>query len=180
MNLIDCSYFYVGPLQIKNARPIDDLDNNAAAVQEAVTGYIERYQDEFLLKMVGKDVADVVTDHLAHLEAYQQALADALEGEEPEPYVNVAAEDLCEQLRPSFAHYVYFKLVGDVNQNMTITGLMKVKIAGNEHQPPRQRMVKVWNDMVQLNKQFIKWAETCIYDVYYYVEMITPINQYNL
>ena len=75
MNLIDCSYFYVGPLQIMNARPIDDLDNNAAAVQEAITGYIERYQDEFLLKMVGKDVADVVTDHLAHLEAYQQALA---------------------------------------------------------------------------------------------------------
>ena len=54
MNLIDCSYFYVGPLQIMNARPIDDLDTNSDAVQEQITGYIERYQDEFLLKMVGK------------------------------------------------------------------------------------------------------------------------------
>ena len=121
----------------------------------------------------------MVTGHLASLEAYQQALADAQEGEEPEPYVNEAAEELCEQLRPSFAHYIYFKIAGDVNQTMTITGLMKLKSA-NDNQPPRQRMVKVWNDMVQLNRQFIKWAETSDYDVYYYVEMTTPINQYNL
>ena len=33
MNLIDCSYFYVGPLQVMNARAIDDLDNNSADVQ---------------------------------------------------------------------------------------------------------------------------------------------------
>ena len=167
MNLIDCSYFYVGPLQVMNARPIDDLDNEAAAVQECITAYIERYQDEFLLKMVGKDVAHAVTEYLA-------------QREEDENYTADRAEELCKQLRPLFAHYVYFKLVGDVNQNMTITGLKKVKSANNEHQPPRQRMVKVWNDMVQLNKQFIEWAETSDYDVYYYVEMITPINQYNL
>lgn len=167
MNLIDCSYFYVGPLQIENARPIDALDNNSIAVQEAITGYIERYQSEFLLKMVGKDVAHDVIEYLA-------------KREEDETYADDQAEELCKLLRPSFAHYVYFKLVGDVNQNMTITGLKKVKSANNEHQPPRQRMVKVWNDMVQLNKQFIEWAETSDYDVYYYVEMITPINQYNL
>ena len=149
-----------------NARPIDDLDNNAADVQATIIGYIERYQDEFLLKMVGKDVAHAVTLYLARRE-------------EDENYTDKRAEELCEQLRPSFAHYVYFKLVGDVNQTMTITGLMKLKSA-NDNQPPRQRMVKVWNDMVQLNKQFIEWAETSDYDVYYYVEMITPINQYNL
>ena len=95
MNLIDCSYFYAGPLQIMNAKPTDDLDNNAYAVDEAITAYIERYQDEFLMDMVGKDVADVVTDYLAHLEAYQQALEDAAEGEEPAPYVDEAAEELC-------------------------------------------------------------------------------------
>ncbi len=166
MNLIDCSYFYVGPLQIMNAHPIDDLDNNAAEVQEAITGYIEHYQHEFLLKMVGKDLAAEVTAYLA------------ARGED-ENYTDERVETLCEQLRPSFAHYVYFKLVGDVNQTMTITGLMKLKSA-NENQPPRQRMVKVWNDMVQLNKQFIEWAEASDYDVFYHVEMITPINQYNL
>ena len=166
MNLIDCSYFYVGPLQIMNARPIDDLDNNAAAVQETIVAYIERYQGEFLLQMVGKNVAHAVTEYLA-------------QREKDETYSDDKAEELCKQLRPSFAHYVYFKLVGDVNQNMTITGLMKIKSA-NDNQPPRQRMVKMWNDMVQLNKQFIEWAETSDYDVYYYVEMITPINHYNL
>ena len=88
-------------------------------------------------------------------------------------------EELCEKLRPSFAHYVYFKLVGDVNQTMTITGLMKLKSA-NDNQIPLQRMVKVWNDMVELNKQFVAWADESDYDVFYYVEMVTPINQFNL
>lgn len=169
MNLIDCSYFYVGPLQIENARPIDDLDNNAFAVDEAITAYIERYQGEFLLKMVGKDLAQTVTDYLA-----------AVEAAAPEPHVDEYAETLCQQLRPSLAHYVYYKLVGDAGQNMTITGLMKLKSA-NEYQSPRNRMVKVWNDMVELNKQFIAWAsEQSGYDVYYHVEMITPINRFNL
>lgn len=166
MNLIDCSYFYVGPLQVMNARQVDDLDNNAAEVQECITGYIERYQSDFLLKMVGKDLAAEVTAYLA------------ARGED-EDYTDEAMETLCQQLRPSFAHYVYFKLVGDVNQNMTITGLMKMKSA-NDNQPPRQRMVKVWNDMVQLNMQFVEWAEMSNLDVYYDVEMITPINQFNL
>ena len=166
MNLRDCSYFYVGPLQIMNARPIDDLDNNAIAVQETITGYIERYQGEFLLKMVGKELSADVTAYLA-------------ERGEDENYTDEAMEELCEKLRPSFAHYVYFKLVGDVNQTMTITGLMKLKSA-NDNQVPRQRMVKVWNDMVELNKQFVAWAEESDYDVFYYVEMVTPINQFNL
>lgn len=166
MNLIDCSYFYVGPLQIMNARPIDDLDNNAIAVQETITGYIERYQGEFLLKMVGKELSSDVTAYLA-------------ERGEDENYTDEVMEELCEKLRPSFAHYVYFKLVGDVNQTMTITGLMKLKSA-NDNQVPRQRMVKVWNDMVELNKQFVAWAEESDYDVFYYVEMVTPINQFNL
>lgn len=167
MNLIDCSYFYVGPLQIMNARPIDDLDNNAIAVQETITGYIERYQGEFLLKMVGKELSADVTAYLIK------------ERGEDENYTDEAMEELCEKLRPSFAHYVYFKLVGDVNQTMTITGLMKLKSA-NDNQAPRQRMVKVWNDMVELNKQFVAWAEESDYDVFYYVEMVTPINQFNL
>lgn len=166
MNLIDCSYFYVGPLQIMNARPIDDLDNNAIAVQETITGYIERYQGEFLLKMVGKELSADVTAYLA-------------ERGNDEQHTDEAMEELCEKLRPSFAHYVYFKLVGDVNQTMTITGLMKLKSA-NDNQIPRQRMVKVWNDMVELNKQFVAWADESDYDVFYYVEMVTPINQFNL
>ena len=166
MNLIDCSYFYVGPLQIMNARPIDDLDNNAIAVQETITGYIERYQGEFLLKMVGKELSADVTAYLA-------------ERGNDENHTDEAMEELCDKLRPSFAHYVYFKLVGDVNQTMTITGLMKLKSA-NDNQIPRQRMVKVWNDMVELNKQFVAWSEESDYDVFYYVEMVTPINQFNL
>ena len=166
MNLIDCSYFYVGPLQIMNARPIDDLDNNAIAVQETITGYIERYQGEFLLKMVGKELSADVTAYLA-------------ERGNDEHHTDDAMEELCEKLRPSFAHYVYFLLVGDVNQTMTITGLMKLKSA-NYNQVPRQRMVKVWNDMVELNKHFVAWAEESDYDVFYYVEMVTPINQFNL
>ena len=179
MNLIDCSYFYRGPLQIENAQGTDDINNNSAAVQEAITGYIEHYQGEFLEKMVGAAVANQVEYHLAAVEAYEQALANAEDGEEVEPYVDEDAEELCEKLRQSFAHYVYFKMVGDVNQTMTITGLVRLKSA-NDNQPPRQRMVSVWNHMVELNKKFVKWAETSSYEVYYHVSMVTPINQFNL
>ena len=166
MNLIDCSYFYVGPLQIMNAKPTDALDTNAYAVDEQITAYIERYQDEFLDKMVGSALRDTVTTYLVWKSESEDNVDDDLEA-------------LCEQLRLSFAHYVYFKIAGDANQTMTITGLMLLKSA-NEYQSPRQRMVKVWNDMVNLNKKFVEWAEDSAYDVFYHVEMITPINQYNL
>lgn len=176
MNLIDCSYFYAGPLQIENAKPTDDLDNNAYAVQEAVTAYIERYQGEYLRKMVGESLAVTVEEYLAAVTENEERR------DEPgwEPYVNDHAETLCAKLRLSFAHYVYYKIAGDVNQQMTITGLMLMKSA-NGAQPPRQRMVRVWNDMVELNRRFVAWAESAAdYAVFYHVEMITPINQYNL
>lgn len=179
MNLIDCSYFYSGPLAIENAKATDDVDNNAFAVQEAINGYIERYQEEFLDAMVGSAVADVVTTHLAALEAYQQALDGAEEGETVEPYSDDDADELCAKLRLPFAHYVYFKMVGDVNQTMTVTGLMRIKSA-NDNQPPRQRMVSVWNDMVKLNKKFVAWADTSSYEVFYHINMVTPINQFNI
>lgn len=166
MNLIDCSYFYAGPLQIMNAKPTDDHDNNAYAVDEAITAYIERYQDEFLEAMVGDGVKTVITDYLAEREANEE-------------YVDEAVEELCSKLRLSFAHYIYFKIVGDANQTMTITGLVRLKSA-NEYQSPRNRMVRVWNDMVKLNLNFIKWAEKSVYEVFFRVNMITPINQFNL
>lgn len=161
MNLIDCSYFYNGPLQIMNAEPTSDLDNNAEAVQADIRGYIEHYQDEFLRSMLGAALAEAVENHLNTNDA--------------DPDI----EELCERLRRPFAHYIYFKMVGDVNQTMTVTGLVKLKSA-NDNQPPRQRMVSVWNDMVKLNKRFVEWAETSSYEVFYQVSMVTPINQFNL
>lgn len=161
MKLIDCTYFEVGPLAIQNARATDDLDNNAYAVQETITGYIERYQDEFLNRMVGEALTIVIDGYLAS-------------GEE-----DASVEELCGKLRLPFAHYVYYKLVGDANQQATVTGLQLLS-NDNTAQPPLQRMVRVWNDMVRLNRQFISWAETCSFDVMYEVSMITPINQYNL
>jgi len=161
MNLIDCSYFENGPLQIENAAPTDDLDNNAYAVRESINGYIEHYQGEFLRAMLGDTLATTVEEHLN------------TNG------VDVDVEDLCERLRKSFAHYIYFKIAGDVNQTMTMTGLMLLKSA-NTNQSPRQRMVSVWNDMVALNKRFVAWAEESDFEVYYQVNMVTPINQFNI
>ena len=160
MNLIDCSYFYHGPLQVMNAEATSDLDNNAYAVQQHITGYIERYQGEFLRKMLGNVLAVSV-------------LTTLVSGDPDD------MEDLLEKLRLPFAHYVYFKMVGDSNQTMTATGLVRLKSA-NDYQPPRQRMVSVWNDMVELNKEFVAWADVSTYDVYYQVNMVTPINQFNL
>ena len=161
MNLIDCSYFTNGPLQIENAGVTDDIDNNAYAVQEAISGYIEHYQGTFLRKMLGDTLATTVENHLS------------TNG------TDANLETLCEKLRKSFAHYVYFKICGDANQQLTVTGLVRLKSA-NDNQPPRQRMVSVWNDMVELNRQFVKWAETSNFEVFYHVNMVTPINQFNI
>jgi len=165
MNLIDCSYFYTGPLQIQNACSTSDLDNNAHAVQECIDAYITRYQGEYLTRMVGTELRTAIENHLANLDT--------------EGYSNDALEDLCSRLRLSFAHYVYYKMAGDVNQGMSVTGLVQLKSA-NIYQSPRQRMVRVWNDMVVLNMEFVEWAKESVYDVFYYVDMVTPINQYNL
>ncbi len=165
MNLIDCSYFYTGPLQVENARPVGDLDNNAYAVEQSITAYIERYQGEYLTKMVGKALRATIEQHLSDLDS--------------DGYANASLDNLCQQLRLSFAHYIYFKMAGDVNQGMSVTGLVQLKSA-NTYQSPRQRMTRVWNDMVVLNKEFVEWAKESDYEVYYYVEMVTPINQYNL
>lgn len=160
MRLIDCSYFSDGPLQIENAGVTGGMDNSAYAVQETVNGYIERYQEDFLRKMLGDTLADDVSRRLREEETDD-------------------IDDLLDQLRLPFAHYVYFKMVGNVNQTMTITGLMRIKSA-NDNQPPRQRMVSVWNEMVELNKRFVKWAEVSDYEVFYQVNMVTPINQFNI
>lgn len=165
MNLIDCSYFYTGPLQVENARPVGDLDNNAFAVQECITSYIERYQGEYLTKMVGNALRADIEEHLSHLDE--------------ENYSNESMEGLCAQLRLSFAHYIYYKLAGDANQGLTVTGLLMFKSA-NTNQSPRRRMARVWNDMVKLNEEFVAWAEKSSFEVFYYVEMVTPINPYNL
>lgn len=165
-HLIDCSYYYTGPLQIQNAQAVDDLDNNAMAVQDAIKAYIARYQSDYLDKIVGEQVAEAISEHLRR-------------GEEDAGYCNERMEVLCSRLRLPFAHYVYYKMVGDVNQTMTVTGLMKLKSA-NENQPVRNRMVKVWNDMVDLHKKFLKWADTSSFEVFYQSEMVTYINQFNL
>jgi len=173
MYLIDATYFYAGPLAIENANGSDDENNNSAAVCETIDAYIERYQPEFLTYMVGESVASLITAHLAKTDE---------DGDEYDAdYEDSDADELCSWLRLAFAHYVYYMIVRDANQQMTATGLVKLKCA-NENQPPRQRMVRVWNEMVELNKRFIVWAKTdsCGYSIYYYPSMITPINQYNI
>lgn len=180
MNLIDCSYFYVGPLQVQNARPIDDLDANAQAVQESITAYIERYQSEYLEKMLGEELALQVAEYLGNLGNGRMVLPDeSVEGIVGGDDAGNDMSDLCDRLRLSFAHYVYYKLVGDANQTMTITGLMMLKSA-NENQPIRNRMTRAWNEMVDLHLKFVKWADTSSFNVFYREEMVTYINQFNL
>jgi len=149
-----------------NAQQTDDLDNNAAEVQECITAYIERYQYEFVSLMVGDVLSASIESYLAELE-------------EDENAIDADMDELCSQLRLPCAHYIYYKIAGDVNQQMTITGLQLLKSA-NTTQNTRQRMVRVWNDMVALNEKFVAWAEESDFEVYYHEFMLNPINQFNL
>ena len=68
MNLIDCSYFYRGPLQIENAQGTDDINNNSAAVQEAITGY--SYEPWHIRYVGDASVAKEIMDKGITLEEY--------------------------------------------------------------------------------------------------------------
>jgi len=166
MKLIDVRWFQSGPLQIENADPLEDANNNADAVIDMVEAYIKRLTPKFLHLLLGDDLAQLILRRLEDCEyGYDDDMADAV----------------IHRIQPAFAHYVFYHILRDASEVATITGLVRLSNA-NDYAAPRERMCIVWNEMVELNRAFVRWAATdeCSYHVYYHRTLVTPINLLNL
>jgi hypothetical protein len=167
--LVDVSYFTTGPRHILNAS-LGTLPNpNAQEVNAAIEDYIAYYQEQYLYEMLGETLGNKVNAYLVC-----QDEGDNINKE------NI--ETLCAQLRQSFADYVYYKIIGDSNEQATITGLQRLKSA-NSFVAPITRQVKVWNAMVERNQRFVQWSKSseCYFtNIHTSSNMLTKINSFNL
>lgn len=167
--LIDVSYFTEGPRHIQNAS-LGKLPNaDAEAVNATINAYIRCWQRYFLNRVLTIAYAGVVDSYLK--------LIDKDPNTEPE----ADADMVIEQLREPFANYVFYKILRDANTQSTVTGLVRLKCA-NEYVAPIRRQVSVWNDMVDMLRDFRVWASAEGYDSWLgnETDFLTKINPLNL
>lgn len=170
--LVDVSYFTAGPRQIRNATTAKMPNPASIMVNELINGYIKDFQRKFLNDIVGCTLAGQIMDYLD------------LVGQETEPDKegNISPYELvCRQIRDSFADYVFFHILKNLNVDATVTGLVQLKCE-NKYVAPIQKQVSIWNGMVERNRQFVRWAmsDECPYKVSIDKNLLTPINIFNL
>lgn len=173
--LIDCAYFTKGSRHILNAT-LGTLGNgtfpnaNAVEVNEAIESYISEHQEEYLVSVFGYDFGQKVNSYLICIE------------EDESPKHIDSFDVLCEHLRDSFADYVFFHILRDVNTQSTITGLVRLKSV-NEYVAPIRRQVNVWNAMVNKHRLLAKWcmsSDCPISGITISADMLEKINVLNL
>ncbi len=164
--LIDVSYFTKGARRIQNASVNDRMKADSGAVISAIESYIRDYQHRFLSAVVGEKEAGYIEDYLD--------LADSEEGDSKYKAV-------CDRLKEPFADFVMFYILRDSNIQKTVTGSVKLKNANTSVSVIRAQ-VNVWNDMVDKNLDFIRWARKgkCPIDLVTETQMLNKINQFNI
>lgn len=168
--LIDCSYFTQGPRHIENASMGALPNANAVEVCKAIEAYIDQYQEDFLVRMLGSKVGNKVNAYLVCLD------------EDEAPKHNEHFDELCDKLRESFADYVFYHILRDTSTQATITGIVKLKCA-NDYVSPLRTQVWVWNRMVNRNRLFADWCnseECAVSDISISGAMTTKVNVFNL
>lgn len=170
--LVDVSYFTAGPRQIRNATTAKMPTTEGLSANNAIYGYIRSLQRKFLNDVVGITLAGQITDYLEMMENESAETKD----DTVSPY-----EYVCRQLRESFADYVFYHILRDMNTDATVTGLVQLK-SSNKYVSPIRRQVTTWNSMVEKNKQFVCWASSdeCPFKVSINKNLLTPINSFNL
>lgn len=170
--LIDCSYFTKGSRHILNATVGNTTipNPNAIEVNAAIEAFIVENQEPYLVQMLGSSLGNRVNAYLVCLE------------EDETPKHNDHFDDVCGRLKESFADYVFFHILREMNSQASMTGLVRLKCA-NEYVAPIRRQVNVWNSMVDKNRLFAEWcqsADCTIYDISVDRYMLTKINPLNL
>lgn len=144
--LIDVSYFTDGPRHIQNASLGKVPNVDAGATNATIEAYIRHWQRYFLNRVLTVEYADDVDHYLK------------LTDQDPNTAPEADADMVIEQLREPFANFVFYKILRDANTQSTVTGLVRLKCA-NEYVAPMQRQVSVWNEMVDMIRDFHLWAK---------------------
>lgn len=168
--LIDCSYFTKGARHIKNASLGTIPNANSVEVCSAIEAYIAELQEQYLVDMLGTALGNRFNAYLVCLD------------EDEKPVRNQKIDAVCERLKDSFADYVFYHILRDVNTQVTMTGIEILKSA-NTHVAPVNRQVSVWNTMVDKNRRFAEWcqsSECTIAGISISGDMTTKINALNL
>lgn len=162
--LIDVSYFTYGPRQIENASIVKMSAQNSLAVNESINGYIKHYQNLFLASILGNDLVNDFVNYITDND------------NKDERY-----EVVCSKIRDSFADYVFFNMLRDMNRQATITGFVQLKCA-NTYMSPIKMQVTIWNEMVMKNRLFLEFSKSgnCPFSVNIDNNLLTPINSFNL
>ena len=172
--LIDVSFFTSGPRCIENASIATMPTSQSLSVNEAIEGYIVAFQEEFLYKVVGAELASALKDYMKLVENDEEK-PDSVES--PTSIFGL----MCRKLREPFADYVFYHILRDANTQATMKGLVRLKCS-NEYVSPVKRQVSTWNSMVDKIRLFIEWAMTdeCPYKVRIDNNLLPPIHFFNL
>lgn len=102
------------PWQIRNATTAKMPTAEGLSANNVIYGYIRSFQRKFLNDVVGFTLAGQITDYLEIIENE----SPKTENDTVSPY-----EYVCRQLRESFADYVFYHILRDMNTDATVTDL---------------------------------------------------------
>lgn len=179
--LIDCTYFTQGERSILGA-PLSvtaTTDQGEIAVRDAIHGYVDTLQGEFLKNVVGKVTASLLQEYLDLKAA--AAEAELLEDEDPEWTEDAELEMIASSLREPFADFVFYNILRYARHQPTVTGLVALKCA-NDYMDPARRQAAAWNHMVDRLLEFVSDVKPKIrsYSAVVSLNYIHKINSMNL
>lgn len=115
---------------------VSNITNDADL--ERLNSYVDFYETEYLRKVLGDVMCAEFMSYMEHRTG---------EGEKEQRW-EALLEKLTERVSP-IACYVYFKLIGECNYNVTSNGVQGS--ADGDAVSPGRLQIRAWNDMVRLN-----------------------------
>lgn len=133
--LIDSTYFK-GMLSIGLSPDTGAPSITQEAERERIEWFISVYEKSYLKELLGGEMCDKFVSYCE-------------QGKSDDKYFNQLKERLTAAYSP-VACYVFYKFVRTGNIHVTNVG--SVKSSGDDAVSPSALLVRVWNDMVQMNR----------------------------
>lgn len=141
---LDNTYF-TGQLYIPGLQYRSGVGAVMQAVNEySLDWYIEKYEEEFLVELLGRNLYNEMVDGVNNNEDKWIALRDKI----------YRAGDV--SFSPA-ANYVYFSAMRDFQTQTSMTGEVRGKNSHSIIVPAYDKLVRVWNDMVRMCRDIVQW-----------------------
>lgn len=177
MSIINASYF-IGELNIPNTDKVDVLEN--------LQFFIDRYEKEYLRKVLGVDLYNDFIDGIDPIIEPWLSLKNGkdfvnLQGRLTQ-YFGLANDDKQSPL----ANYVYYHFQKNAYTQSTGVGETQSKTENATVVSPGAKMEKAWNDMVKQTNVLVEflYVNNSLYPkfslAYVSRELLDPINTWNI